>query len=161
MKNEEGTYKQGKFLSNKLKPEGLRVDPVRGSARGAKGGPGEGERPRGIFFIFSWSFGAEMMNRRWYSPVVPWIIIPDSRAKCFPVFRSKRHKNPTVQGGTYLLLRWGVAPSLGRYKRASLGLNYLQKPWTKILLVLNAGSLEKRKCKEPRTRSPKTTSKLI
>ena len=44
MKNEEGTYKQGKFLSNKLKPEGLRVDPVRGSARGAKGGPGEGER---------------------------------------------------------------------------------------------------------------------
>ena len=35
MKNEEGTYKQGKFLSNKLKPEGLRVDPVRGSAQGA------------------------------------------------------------------------------------------------------------------------------
>ena len=33
MKNEEGTYKQGKFLSNKFSPEGLRVDPVRGNAR--------------------------------------------------------------------------------------------------------------------------------
>ena len=43
---EEGTYKQGKFLSNKFKPKGLRVDPVRGSAQGTKGGPGEGERPR-------------------------------------------------------------------------------------------------------------------
>ena len=38
---EEGTYKQGKFLSNKFKPKGLRVDPVRGSAQGTKGGPGE------------------------------------------------------------------------------------------------------------------------
>ena len=45
-----------------------------------------------------------MMNRRSYTPVVPSIIIPDSKAKCFPVFRSKRHKNPIVQGGTYLLL---------------------------------------------------------
>ena len=45
MKNEEGTYKQGKFLSNEFKPRGLRVDPVRGSAQGTKGGPGEGERP--------------------------------------------------------------------------------------------------------------------
>ena len=39
------------------------------------------------------------------------------------------------------------------------------KPWTKILLVVNVGSLEKRsnqpKYKEPRTRSPKTTAKLI
>jgi len=44
MENEEGTYKQGKFLS-----KGLRVDPVRGGgAQGAKGGPGEGgRRPRG------------------------------------------------------------------------------------------------------------------
>ena len=46
------------------------------------------------------------------------------------------------------------------------GLNLkLQKPWTKILLVVNVGSLEKRsnqpKYKEPRTRSPKTTAKLI
>ena len=31
------------------------------------------------------------------------------------------------------------------------------KPWTKILLVVNVGSLEKRS----RTRSPKTTAKLI
>ena len=46
MKNEEGTYKQGKFLSNKVKPKGLGVDPVRGSAGGTRGGPGEGERPR-------------------------------------------------------------------------------------------------------------------
>ena len=34
MKNEEGTYKQGKFHSNKFKPKGPRVDPVRGSAQG-------------------------------------------------------------------------------------------------------------------------------
>ena len=37
--------------------------------------------------------------------------------------------------------------------------------WTKILLVVNVGSLEKRsnqpKYKESRTRSPKTTAKLI
>ena len=39
------------------------------------------------------------------------------------------------------------------------------KPWTKILLVVNVGSLEKRsnqpKFKEQKTRSPKTTAKLI
>ena len=44
-------------------------------------------------------------------------------------------------------------------------LNKLQKPWTKILLVVNVGSLEKRsnqpKYKETKTRSPKTTAKLI
>ena len=38
-------------------------------------------------------------------------------------------------------------------------LNYLQKPWTKILLVINVGSLEKRSNQprylEPKTRSPK------
>ena len=45
MKIEESRYKQGKFLSNKFKPRGLRVDPARGSAQGTKGGPGEGERP--------------------------------------------------------------------------------------------------------------------
>ena len=41
----------------------------------------------------------------------------------------------------------------------------MQKPWTKILLVKNVGSLEKRsnqpKYKEPKTTSPKTTAKLI
>ena len=46
----------------------------------------------------------------------------------------------------------------------SKGLNNC-KPWTKILLVVNVGSLEKRsnqpKYKELRTRSPKTTAKLI
>ena len=43
-------------------------------------------------------------------------------------------------------------------KITNKGLNQLQKPWTKILLVVDVGSLEKRsnqpKYKEPRTRSP-------
>ena len=47
----------------------------------------------------------------------------------------------------------------------SKGLNNCTEPWTNILLVVNVGSLEKRsnqpKYKEPRTRSPKTTAKLI
>ena len=41
----------------------------------------------------------------------------------------------------------------------------MQNAWTKILLVVNVGSLEKRsnqpKYKEPKTRSPKTNAKLI
>ena len=75
-----------------------------------------------IYFEFAYfSFLTEMINRHSYTPVVPSIAIPDSRAKCIPVFRSKRHKTPSFQGGTYLLLRLGVAPSPGRHKRASLG----------------------------------------
>ena len=57
MKNEEGTYKQGNFLSNKFKPKGPRVDPVRGSAQGTKGGPGEGERQTyriTVYHMSSW-----------------------------------------------------------------------------------------------------------
>ena len=43
-----GRYvKKGKSSLSPIKPKGLRVDPVRGSAQGTKGGPGEGERPRG------------------------------------------------------------------------------------------------------------------
>ena len=39
MKNEEGTFKQGNFLSNKFPPRGLRGDPGEGgSAQGTKGG---------------------------------------------------------------------------------------------------------------------------
>ena len=41
----------------------------------------------------------------------------------------------------------------------------MQNAWTKILLVVNVGSLEKRsnqpKYKEPKTRSSKTNAKLI
>ena len=52
--------------------------------------------------------------RRSYNPVVPSKTIPDSRpkwAKCIPVFRPKRHKNPTRWGGTYLRsLYKGVLP---------------------------------------------------
>ena len=48
--------------------------------------------------------------------VVPSKTIPDSRpkwAKCIPVFRPKRHKNPTQWGGTYYLygLHKEVTPS--------------------------------------------------
>ena len=35
-----------KVQAGPLSPQGLRVDPVRGSAPGTKGGPGEGVRPR-------------------------------------------------------------------------------------------------------------------
>ena len=70
MKNEEGTYKQGKFLSNKFKPKGLRVDPVRGGgAQGTKGGPGEGggaQGTRGFIFLsfLDASFGNLDVNSR-------------------------------------------------------------------------------------------------
>ena len=41
----------------------------------------------------------------------------------------------------------------------------MQKAWTKILLLVNVGSLEKRfnqpKYKEPKTRGPKINAKLI
>ena len=49
-----------------------------------------------------------------YTPVVTRKTIPDSRpkrAKCIPVFRPKRRKNPTRWGGTYLSrLYKGVPP---------------------------------------------------
>ena len=50
----------------------------------------------------------------------------------------------------------GVAYYISQYYK---GLNQLKKLWTKILVVVDVGSLEKRsnqpKCKEPRTRSGK------
>ena len=50
---------------------------------------------------------------RSYGPVVPSKTIPDSRpkwAKCIPVFRPKRLKNPTRWGGTYLYGFYKVVP---------------------------------------------------
>ena len=57
-----------------------------------------------IFLFLSYSFGIETINTFIHS-VVPSKTIPDSRpkwAKCVPVFRPKRRKNPTRWGGTYL-----------------------------------------------------------
>ena len=49
-----------------------------------------------------YSFGIETINIHSYTPVET---MPDSRptwAKCIPIFRSNRHKNPTGWGDTYL-----------------------------------------------------------
>ena len=57
-----------------------------------------------IFLCLSYSFGIETINT-FIHCVVPSKTIPDSRpkwAKCVPVFRPKRRKNPTRWGGTYL-----------------------------------------------------------
>ena len=80
-----------------------------------------------IFLFLSYSFGIETINTFIHS-VVPSKTIPDSRpkwAKCVPVFRPKRRKNPTRWGGTYLYsLYRGVSPrvftalpSLSKYPR--------------------------------------------
>ena len=56
------------------------------------------------FLFLSYSFGNETLNTFTHS-VVPSKTIPDSRpkmAKCIPMFRPKRRKNPTRWGGTYL-----------------------------------------------------------
>ena len=56
-----------------------------------------------IFLFLSFSFGIEMINTFIHS-VVPSKTIHDSRpkwAKCIPVFRPKRPKNPTRWDGTY------------------------------------------------------------
>ena len=50
---------------------------------------------------------------RSYTPVVPSKTIPDSRpkwAKCIPVIRPKRCKNPTRWGSTYLYGFYKVVP---------------------------------------------------
>ena len=66
-----------------------------------------------IVFFLSYLFGIETINTFIHS-VVPSKTIPDSRpkwAKCIPVFRPKRHKNPTRWGGTHLCsLYKGVPP---------------------------------------------------
>ena len=56
-----------------------------------------------IFLFLSYSFGIETVKMFIHS-VVPSKTQPDSRAKwakCIPVFRTKRRKNPTRWGGTY------------------------------------------------------------
>ena len=66
-----------------------------------------------IFLFLSHSFGIETINTFLYSEI-PSKTIPDSRpkwAKCIPVFRPKRRKNPTWRGGKYLYgLYTGVPP---------------------------------------------------
>ena len=56
-----------------------------------------------IFLFLSYSFGIETINTFIHS-VVPSKTIPGSRpkwAKCIPVFRPKRRRNPPRWGGTY------------------------------------------------------------
>ena len=69
-------------------------------------------------------------------------------------------KNINVRIMQRIPRRWSYAGI-----KSSKGLNQLQKPWTKILLVVSDWSLEKRsnqpKYKEPKTRSLKTTAELI
>ena len=66
-----------------------------------------------IFLFLSYSFGIKTINT-FINSVVPSKTIPDSRpkwAKCIPVFRPKRRKNPTWWGGTYVYgLYKGVPP---------------------------------------------------
>ena len=66
-----------------------------------------------IFLFLSYSSGIETISTFIHS-VVPSKTQPDSRpkwAKCIPVFRPKRRKNPTRWGGTYVYgLYKGVAP---------------------------------------------------
>ena len=64
------------------------------------------------FLFFSYSFGNETLNTFTHS-VVPSKTITDSRpktAKCIPVFRPKRHKNPTRWGGTHLCGLYNEVP---------------------------------------------------
>ena len=64
------------------------------------------------FLFLSYSFGNETLNTFTHS-VVPSKTIPDSRpktAKCIPIFRPKRHKNPTRWGGTYLYGLYNEVP---------------------------------------------------
>ena len=69
-----------------------------------------------IFVFLSFSLGIEMINTFIHS-VAPSKTIPDSRpkwAKCIPVFRLKRPKNPTRWGDTYIYgLYKGVPPPPG------------------------------------------------
>ena len=56
-----------------------------------------------ISFLFIWNWYDNYVHIN--APVVPLKTLPDSRpkwAKCKPVLRPKRPKNPTLSGGTYL-----------------------------------------------------------
>ena len=66
-----------------------------------------------IFLFLSHSFGFETINT-FINSEVPWKTIPYSKrkwAKCVPVFRPKRRKNPTRWGGTYLYGLYKGVPS--------------------------------------------------
>ena len=58
------------------------------------------------FLFLSYLSGIETTTTFIMTAVVPSKSIPDSRpksgAKCIPVFRTKRRRNPTRWGGTYL-----------------------------------------------------------
>ena len=94
--------------------------------------------PIRIFLFLSYSSGIETISTFIHS-VVPSKTQPDSRpkwAKCIPVFRPKRRKNPTRWGGTYVYgLYKGVAPPL---PRALLLLQLLLLLLLYVLLLLCA-----------------------
>ena len=77
-----------------------------------------------IFLFLSYSFGIETVNTFIHSRS-SLKTIPDSRqkwAKCIPVFRPKRRKNPTRWGGTCLYgLYKRVAPPGGGVLRCDFG----------------------------------------
>ena len=65
--------------------------------------------------FLSYSFGIETINTFMHWSVFPSKTIPDSRpkcAKCLPVFRQKRRKNPTRWDGTYLYSLYTTASAL-------------------------------------------------
>ena len=65
-----------------------------------------------MFSLSSYSFGNETLNTFTHS-VVPSKTIPDSRpktAKCMPIFRPKRRKNPSRWGGIYLYGLYNEVP---------------------------------------------------
>ena len=72
-----------------------------------------------IFLFLSFSSGIEAKIRP-YASVVPSKTIPDFRlkwAKCIPVFRPKRHKNPTVRTPSSLRRAWASQSSQNRITR--------------------------------------------
>ena len=82
-----------------------------------------------IFLFLSHSFEMETINFS-YIPVVPSKTIPNSRlkwAKCIPIFRRKRRKNPTRWGGTYLYgLYKGVLPGVEEIRVIVIAFVYLK-----------------------------------
>ena len=98
------------------------------------------------FLLRSYSFGIETIMTRSYTPVVPSKSIPDSRpkwAKCIPVFRPERTKNPTLLGGTYLYgLYRGVPPPGGIHPADKLGLWVISSGISALPLFVPAGIQE-------------------
>ena len=74
-----------------------------------------------IFLFLSYSFEIETINTFIHSVVLSKTI-PDSRpkwAKCIPVFRPKRRKNPTRWGCTYLYSSYKGVPPRIKYRLSS------------------------------------------